>query len=968
MIRASIQILLLVIFFSITTYSQNYSGPAVGTVSSGGILNTNSFSTAPTIENPVVKTPRNTIKPEIEPMYYDFGFDQPDLIDFYHDDESVLGIELSDTTTVLLNSFHGLDETNSIPPDPALAVGPNHVMAVVNSDFGIFDKNGNLEKRINADSWYGYVFSGAGSFDPKVLYDHYNNRWIMVWLHHEDSPQESFVFVSVSDDDDPHGEWYNWAIPGNKNGNNNSGNWTDYQGVGFDQNHLIITSNQFTFAPSSFQYVRIRIVNLHDMYNNTTAGSIDYTDLWDIRYPHNTQRPFNIRPSFEYDTTDSKYFLLHMPSGSANFYSLYTLDNLDSSPSLSGVNVSIPFYSSPPATQQLGGGSPPIDDGGGHQRFEPTYRDGKLYCVHAIRNPAYSNYSAVHYNVIDVSTAQSIERGVFGAEGFFYMYPTIAVDKYGNIASSFSRVSNTTYAGGYYATKLAYEAPGFTRSYVLQEGRANYVKTYGGSRNRWGDYQGAWLDPANMENIWFLNEFVSSDDTWDTWIGEIRMIPYQGVAGLSLTDSIDFGNIEVSFGSDTLSAYLTNYGDTDLSISSIDISDSQFQLVSIFTYPLIVEPYDTVEIFVEFLPTDRGDYETYLDFNSNDPNLVNTKLKARGYIIDPTVGRKMYAATGSGGGGLMLDVDPDDANSTELGFSRYYDIIDMAIDPNDDNIYGLRSTDPATIVRVNATYGDSYDYITTTISNAQAIAFDTIGNCYVASRNGDIYEVDITDGTSTPVTTSQSTINAIAVNPVTNELYASYYQPIGSGRDLIYKIDLATGDTTHFVRIGVNSLIKAMTFDEYGMMYASIDSVGQSSKLYKVANDGTVTRVGGFGFDDVTSIEYNNNVVVGVEDENNTMPAEFALKQNFPNPFNPSTTIEFSLPVSANVRLAVYNLLGEQVKLLANSYYQAGTHKVVWNADDNSGKTLSSGVYFYEMRADGDQQDIVLMKKMLLLR
>jgi hypothetical protein len=88
------------------------------------------------------------------------------------------------------------------------------------------------------------------------------------------------------------------------------------------------------------------------------------------------------------------------------------------------------------------------------------------------------------------------------------------------------------------------------------------------------------------------------------------------------------------------------------------------------------------------------------------------------------------------------------------------------------------------------------------------------------------------------------------------------------------------------------------------------------------------------------------------------------LNQNFPNPFNPSTTIRFTLPKSGDVNLSVYNVRGQRVKTLANGHMEAGQREVVWNGDDNNNRAVASGVYFYRLEADGrtEVRRMVLMK------
>ncbi len=95
-----------------------------------------------------------------------------------------------------------------------------------------------------------------------------------------------------------------------------------------------------------------------------------------------------------------------------------------------------------------------------------------------------------------------------------------------------------------------------------------------------------------------------------------------------------------------------------------------------------------------------------------------------------------------------------------------------------------------------------------------------------------------------------------------------------------------------------------------------------------------------------------------------TFPAEFSLHGNYPNPFNPVTTLRYSLSNRANVTVSVYNLMGQQIFDLVNRYHDAGFHQVTWSGKDNVGNTVPSGVYFYRVTT----KDESLTGKMLLMK
>ncbi|MCF8242330.1 MAG: CotH kinase family protein [Melioribacteraceae bacterium] len=106
-----------------------------------------------------------------------------------------------------------------------------------------------------------------------------------------------------------------------------------------------------------------------------------------------------------------------------------------------------------------------------------------------------------------------------------------------------------------------------------------------------------------------------------------------------------------------------------------------------------------------------------------------------------------------------------------------------------------------------------------------------------------------------------------------------------------------------------------------------------------------------------------NDVYTKVEREN-LIPQEFDLLQNYPNPFNPETNIKFNLPKDSNVKLIIYNILGEAVNTLLSKNMKAGFHSVVWNGKNDYGLQLASGVYFYSLSTEGFSS----VKKMILLR
>ncbi len=98
--------------------------------------------------------------------------------------------------------------------------------------------------------------------------------------------------------------------------------------------------------------------------------------------------------------------------------------------------------------------------------------------------------------------------------------------------------------------------------------------------------------------------------------------------------------------------------------------------------------------------------------------------------------------------------------------------------------------------------------------------------------------------------------------------------------------------------------------------------------------------------------------------QDTTLPLEYTLRQNFPNPFNPETRIAFSIPEKTAVRLNIYTITGQIITTLIDASLPAGSHEVTWNGRDNLGRELPSGLYFYELQTPGFRQ----VRKMTLIR
>lgn len=951
--------LFLLVIASGSIFSQSYQGPAAGHLESGIIQSTETLgkiapNTKPFLyESPEVKQ---------SPTYLNFGKTTLPEGSNYVQDAGVLKSNLIDHDT-LLASWDGLAMDNVIPPDPTMAVGPSHVVACVNTNFSIWDKSGKLLRTISGNTWVAKSVNNADVVtDPKVVYDHFSKRWIMVWMTVNTTAQTSYWVISVSQDSIPIGNWYTWATPSNVNGTSTVSNYSDYQGVGFDKDAIYICGNQFSFS-GSFQYSKFRIYPKAQLLNNT-PNEITWTDFWDIRVPglNNTQT-FGIRPTISF-SENSEAYLVWTNSNGGNFFSLYAVQNpLSATPTIAGLNIPITAFTRAPNAYQLGGIKQyTIETNSSRLTNEPVYRDGYLWITHSVKNPTDST-SAIHYLKFDVTTATAVEDVVYGSAGYWYCYPTVMVDKEQNMTIGFSRSGVTDYIGAYYACKKTTDAS-LGASKTLQSGKGNYEVVYSGTRNRWGDYMGIALDPVDEHSVWMHTEYASATNQWATYIGQVLAKPIEGTYLSTSTPNVNTGQAPVGSKGDTVIVTLKNLGTQDVIINSIP-SVGPFKIVNNFTFPITLGTFDSVAVFISYEPSVKGTNEEFLPISSNASNFSGLSLKGFSFILATAEANSMYASTGSTQNGQLFKVSPASGATSLIGSTTLSEVKSISIDPKTNVIYGIAAiTGGTNVLGIDAATGQAYRLFSLPIADTKSMAFDTAGTLYFATRLGQIYTLNIATRKYAPVCSVKTPLISLAFDPKNNNLFGVSSTVIGV-KDKLFRINLANGDTINVAKTGTGLNSNGIAFDNSGKLYAATGAISVSNDLYQVDTlISKSTLIGSTGIKNITDLAFSSSPISGVQENVINLPKEFVLSQNYPNPFNPNTIIEYSLPQSANVKIIVYNVLGQKIKELVNLFKEAGSYKVNWDASG-----FTSGIYFYEMKASTPEgKEFSSFKKMILVK
>lgn len=431
----------------------------------------------------------------------------------------------------ILASFPAIGNDGVSPPDPIIAAGPQHVIVAVNSSFGIFTKAGTQLFRFSAVSWFSLQLNGLSShslfvYDPQVAYDHFRGRWILVYVAN-DAASQSWILLSVSSSSDPTAGWRSWALPGDANGTDPVGNFADRPSLGFDEAAIYVATNQFRYTDTAFAYAKVRVLDKEPLYSGAAAAT--WSDLWDLEDPAAPGvKVSTVRPALTFGHPGVAYLVSNSPFATRSHVTLWRLSGAGTAaPALTAVDVPVTATVAPPGANQRGGSpgvpgcpTPCLLNTGGGAIASAVYRNGSLWFAHTVADRG-GVTSRARYARIDVAAGKALEDEAFGSDGCWYFYPAVAVDAGNNLTMVFGKSCTDTYPGiGLTARSIA--DPALEASVSLKDGDGSYVVPTGADEfvNRWGDFFGAALDPADPGRAWVVGAYAGLHDTWLTWVGE----------------------------------------------------------------------------------------------------------------------------------------------------------------------------------------------------------------------------------------------------------------------------------------------------------------------------------------------------------------------------------------------------------------------------------------------------------------
>ncbi len=824
-----------------------YKGPFAGSVASGAIANTSAMMNIrpvsdgnKEIENrldaPLIQTKNGVVKPT--------GKAGSNL---YRDDLSKSGVQ-SISQPVALQNFKSMNSTGFIPPDPICAVGPNHVITMANSNFRIYTKDGTLQREISLDTWFSNVRSDPGFSDPQVLYDHYTNRWVMGGGGFN-APYS--ILIAVSDDDDPNGTWTNWSLPATI-GNSVADNFPDYPQMGYDEQAIYFTTQEFN---PGLIYNRIRIIPKADLY---AGGAVTWNDLYDLREPdHRNVVVTGLRPSMIYGAPGVHFFVNASPYNPGTFLTSWILTDPITSPVLTAKNVPIVEYYGAPNADQKDGSGTLIEAGGSVFRHKAVYRDSSIWVAHSIANDSGSLYSAVRYIRYNPYTGVATEDAALGLTGYWHYYPVPMVDGDNNLVIAYSMSSVNDYPGVWMTGRKDTDPAGLSPSVVVKSGDGHYEVVGSGTRNRWGDYSGAGLDPEDSLSIWITAEYASGPDVWGLWTARTKLSPVDGKYLYSTTQSRTFSIQEVGTTSSSYDVMLRNFGSDPVEITSITQPSVNFSLPDLPTLPVSLATGDTLIYHIAFNPQDTGTLSTVVSILSDDNDRSPMTFNATGTAFHVVAAQPnaMYATSGTNDGGKVYNVNALNGSLSVLGSSGYNQILSLRVHPTTKIMYCLiPSGTGAYVGRVNSDKGDAHPFpYYLNLTNLKGMEFLNDSILYIGRINGKLHTYNLNTGVFTEIATTGLIIAGLAINPVTHELWVSSRNTTNSDR--IYKVALPSGTSTLVGSTGFGQQTQDIVFDANGNLFGLIGSSNQTNRLILIDTlTGAGTLVGSMARSNIQAI------------------------------------------------------------------------------------------------------------------
>ncbi|MBU6283563.1 hypothetical protein KGQ64_15090 [bacterium] len=455
----------------------------------------------------------------------------------------------SGTTLSTTLGFEALPDDNTrVPPDTGGAVGPAHLVTMLNTQVRIQDRTGaDLGTVSLATFWTGGTGLSGQPFDPRIFYDAHAGRWLAV-VDANGRSAASEVWLAVSETSDPTGGWTFWSFDADASGLD----WADFPGVGFNATWIAIAQNMFTVDGLSFTGAKMWVIDKA----SALAGGPLVATVFPTGFDHAASGipGATLQPAVTHDVAEPALHIVDLSQvlvDGAHALRLSRIVGTGDAPSweplpgsrIAGtglLRVEIDFSDlvfpprQPGTVSRLDGGRVVVPS-------SPSFRNGRLWTAHVGGWPWWKpvDRDVVLWYEVDPAAFAATGEGIAqtgivdpGA-GSAAVYPSIAANRFGDAVIGFTRSDATRFPEAAWVARAGTDPPGTQSEIrVSKAGEDAYFKNFGAGRNRWGDYSATVVDPQDDETLWTIQEYAAApvgngrdDDRWGTWWTRVSTTP-----------------------------------------------------------------------------------------------------------------------------------------------------------------------------------------------------------------------------------------------------------------------------------------------------------------------------------------------------------------------------------------------------------------------------------------------------------
>jgi hypothetical protein len=399
--------------------------------------------------------------------------------------------------------FPGPVDGRYVPPDCNMAVGPAHIVCVINSTIAFYTKTGTktFQSTLDGSGFFSGTEQTSFVFDPKCFYDPISKRFFVIALDLDEGSSVSNALIAVSDDSNPSGVWYKYRVNAVLT-TGGSSYWMDYPGYGFNKDAIVVTGNMFGLGGAGYFGVQALVIQKAPLL---TGGTANVSSLLDAGVG-------TMQPTRTADINNDKIW--GVATGGGNAMRFYAITNPGAAPVLKEIDVPVPAYSRPGGPAQSGSNSIDSLDG---RTMTAHYRAGQVVAAHTegIGGGLGVRWYDFNVNNWPASGTPSLKQsGDITGNGVGMHMPAININSFEDISVICTRSSGSIAADMVVCSRFKNDPLGqlSAPTKLAGSGSANYTSF------RWGDYFSNEIDPVDDTTFWGYGMTIDGAGNYTTQI------------------------------------------------------------------------------------------------------------------------------------------------------------------------------------------------------------------------------------------------------------------------------------------------------------------------------------------------------------------------------------------------------------------------------------------------------------------